>query len=64
MKVNFDGTKCTGYGICAELCPSMFSLDEFGFPELITNGAVPGGDEDKAMDAIAQCPEKALAVAS
>jgi len=63
MKINFDGTKCTGYGVCADLCPSMFVLDEFGFPELITQGEVPDGDEDKAHAAVAQCPEKALAVA-
>nr|WP_257909561.1 ferredoxin [Janibacter limosus] len=29
-KVTLDMEKCCGYGICAEICPSVFKLDDRG----------------------------------
>ena len=62
MKVKVDGVKCVGYGLCEKLCPSVFKLDEFGFPQLPSDGLVPAADEDRAAQAIDQCPEHAISV--
>lgn len=62
MKARFDATKCSGYGTCAELCPSLFQLDEFGYASLIGDGSVPAGDEEKAQEAARRCPEKAIVI--
>lgn len=62
MKIHFDATKCSGYGRCAEVCPSVFRMGEFGYAELVTDGVVPAGDEAKAQEAVQECPEKAISV--
>jgi ferredoxin len=61
MRVRLDRTKCQGYGTCAEECPSLFELDEFGYAQLkVEDGAVPEGDEDRALAAERACPERAI----
>lgn len=60
MKAFIDSTKCSGYGACADTCPSVFEIDEFGFAALIGDGTVPAGDEDKARAAASGCPENAI----
>lgn len=60
MRVFLDQTKCSGYGACADNCPSVFAIDEFGFSELLNTGEVPSGDEDAAHKAITGCPEQAI----
>ncbi|WP_037370844.1 ferredoxin [Amycolatopsis orientalis] len=62
MKAFLDSTKCSGYGACAEACPSVFEVDEFGFGAVIGDGTVPAGDEDQARAAVAACPEAAIRV--
>ncbi|MBN9748000.1 ferredoxin [Amycolatopsis sp. A1MSW2902] len=62
MKAFLDSTKCSGYGACAETCPSVFEIDEFGFGAVIGDGTVPAGDEDQARAAAAACPEAAIRV--
>lgn len=60
MKVFLDATKCAGYGTCAEICPSLFQLDEFGYASVIGNGDVPDAEQEKALEAVSRCPEKAI----
>lgn len=62
MKVLLDSTKCSAYGSCAEHCPSVFELDEWGYAALRNGGAVPAGDEADARAAAADCPEKAITI--
>jgi ferredoxin len=54
-----DRGKCCGYGICAEMCPSVFKLDDQGFA--YTEGPVPEGLEAEAIEAGEACPEEAVA---
>ena len=63
MKAFIDSTKCSGYGACADLCPSVFQIDEFGFGALIGDGAVPAEDEQSAREAERSCPENAITLA-
>lgn len=62
MKASVDATKCEAYGVCVELCPSVFQLDEWGYASLIGDGTVPEGDQAAAQAAVAACPEHAISV--
>ncbi|HDR8923032.1 ferredoxin [Burkholderia aenigmatica] len=62
MKVRFDATKCSGFGACADIYPSVFRIGEFGYAELIGDGTVAPGDEARAREAARQCPELAIVI--
>jgi ferredoxin len=62
MKVVLDATRCEAYGACADHCPNLFQLDEWGFASLIGDGSVPAGEEENARSAAHACPEKAIVV--
>jgi ferredoxin len=59
MKAFVDSTRCSGYGTCADHCPSVFSLDEWGYAAAITD-VVPDGVEDQVRAAAQDCPENAI----
>lgn len=61
MHVKVEREKCCGYGICAEICPSVYKLDEQGFAYVDTE-LVPEGDEDAAFEGADACPEFAIIV--
>lgn len=60
MKALVDSTKCQAYGTCADVCPSVFVLDEWGFAGVQGDGTVAAGDEVAARQAAAECPEDAI----
>ncbi|WP_214366067.1 ferredoxin [Pseudonocardia sp. H11422] len=62
MKAYVDSTKCSGYGTCADACPSVFSLDEWGYAATLNDGVVPDGDEATARTAAEGCPENAIRI--
>lgn len=62
MKATVDATKCEAYGACADLCPSVFSLDEWGYASVVGDGSVAADDEVKAKEAASACPEQAIAI--
>lgn len=62
MKATVDATKCEAYGACADHCPSVFQLDEWGYAAVVGDGTVPAADEASAKEAAAACPEKAIAL--
>lgn len=61
MKATVDATKCEAYGACADICPSVFQLDEWGYASVAGDGTVPADMETSAKEAAAACPEKAIA---
>ena len=63
MQVSIDREKCCGYGICAEICPSVYKLDDQGFIYL-DSAVVPAGDEAAAVEGADACPEAAITVAA
>lgn len=63
MKAFIDSTKCSGYGACADTCPSVFEVDEFGFGAVIGDGDVSAADEANARAAETSCPENAITLA-
>jgi ferredoxin len=64
MKLRLDATKCSGYGACADACPTMFKIDEFGYAALQRNGSVPAEEEGRAQLAIRNCAQHAISVAN
>lgn len=61
LKVVADRTACCGYGICAEICPEVYKLDDNGIV-VIAVDFVPQGLEAKAREGAAACPQCALAI--
>jgi ferredoxin len=57
-----DATRCSGYGSCAETCPSVFDLDEWGYAAVVGDGTVPEADAELARAAETGCPEQAITV--
>jgi ferredoxin len=56
-----DRNKCCGYGMCAEVCPEVFSLDENGF--VVANMTeIPEELMESAEEAVYCCPEDVLKI--
>jgi ferredoxin len=60
MKIRLDRTVCDGFGICAKHAPGYFSLDDWGYANLIGDGTVPDEDRDAVMNALMDCPVHAI----
>lgn len=59
MKVTVDEDRCAGHGMCLTLCPEVFELTDDGWavadPEDVAEGL-----EGAALEAIENCPERAI----
>jgi ferredoxin len=55
---------CSGHGLCAELLPELVTLDDWGYPVLAGDGAIPARLARAARRAVTDCPALALALAS
>jgi ferredoxin len=55
---------CSGHGVCAELLPELVTLDEWGYPVLAGDGAVPHWLMRQARRAVTDCPALALRLTS
>ena len=55
-----DRGKCSGYGVCADLCPEVFHLDDGGFAYV--DGPVPRQHLEDAQEAEHECPTEAIKV--
>ena len=58
-RVEVDQVKCCGYGMCAELAPDVFALDEHGFV-LAKRTEIPPELMPATEDAVYSCPERVL----
>jgi ferredoxin len=61
LRVIADRSACCGYGVCAELCPEIFKVDDIGIVSVLTD-IVPEGMEAKAREGASACPTNALRV--
>ena len=61
LKVSVDRAACCAYGLCAEVCPEVYKLDENGMVYL-ENDIVPEGLEEQARDGAMSCPQNAIEV--
>lgn len=60
MRVKLDRTMCDGFGACAARAPEHFSLDEWGYVNLVGDGAISDADEDAVRRAMLDCPVNAI----
>ncbi|MCY4756577.1 ferredoxin [Pelomonas aquatica] len=61
FRVIADRSRCCGYGLCAQVCPTVYKLDSDGLVYLDSD-LVPAGLEEEAKEGAAACPAEALAV--
>ena len=59
LKIVVDKPACCGYGVCAEICPEVYKLDENGFV-FLDDPLVPAGLEERAREGAEACPQSAL----
>ena len=58
-RITIDRSLCNGYGVCAELAPEIFEVDDGGLVVLR-----PGmSDDDAVLDACRACPMAAISIA-
>jgi len=62
MKAQVDASKCQAYGICNEIAPRIFALDEWGYAAVQGHEAVPAEDEALIKQAERGCPSRAVVV--
>ena len=60
MKVRINPERCQGHGRCYDLAPSLFGEDDEGYGTVLSDGAVPPGQEQDARRAELNCPEHAI----
>ena len=61
LKVEVDKKACCAYGLCAEICPDVYKLDENGIV-FLENDIVPEGLEELAQEGADACPQMAIKV--
>lgn len=59
VRIGVKRSACNGYGICAELCPEVFKLDQNGIV-FIEDPLVPEELATSALEAVGACPQSAL----
>lgn len=62
IRIHLDMTRCKGFGTCAELCPTLFRIDEFGYAQRLGDGSVPEAERARATAAMRQCGEAAIRI--
>lgn len=59
MQIVVDETLCTAHGVCEEVAPDVFEVDDDGIARVL-RGEVDGELETVARSAAAQCPARAI----
>ena len=59
LKVVINKPACCGYGVCADICPDVYKLDENGIV-YVDNEIVPAGMGDLAREGADACPQSAI----
>ena len=63
MKPVIDTGKCSGHGRCYTLAPEIFDCDDEGFSVLLVDEVTDTARTQKLLEAVANCPERAISVA-
>lgn len=59
MKLHVDSEMCQGHSRCYAAYPELFDIDDEG-TAFVTMEDIPSRWEDRAHNAIANCPERAI----
>jgi ferredoxin len=60
MKVRVDAANCQAYGICHNVAPELFTLDEWGYASATGDGTVAEDQREPALRAVRECPAQAV----
>jgi ferredoxin len=61
MRVSVDADRCQGHARCWDISPQVFDLDDEGHGVVLL-ADVPPDLEDKACEAVRNCPERAISI--
>jgi ferredoxin len=61
MKARVDKDTCTGCGLCEEICPDVFEMNDEGLAQAKVN-PVPPEAEESCREAADQCPVDAIKI--
>ncbi|MDW7657200.1 MAG: ferredoxin [Bacillota bacterium] len=61
MKATVDRDLCIGCGLCAEICPDVFEMDDESIAQVIVD-VIPADAEEAAKEAASSCPVDAIAI--
>ena len=61
MKAIVDKDLCVGCELCAQLCPSVFTMGDDGFAQALS-GSIPADREASCKEAAESCPVDAISV--
>lgn len=61
LRVRVDPIRCTAFGFCAEFCPELFTLDDWGYAWLKQRD-VDGRAEALVRETARLCPRAAILV--
>jgi ferredoxin len=62
MRVRIEQEYCTGDGLCQDLCPDVFEMQDDGLAHVKQAGEVPIELEDAVLEARAQCAGECIYV--
>ena len=60
MKVSINEELCTGEGVCEEICPEVFRVDEERDIAVIIKEDLDEIDEECVSEAVESCPSEAI----
>ncbi|MDR1516285.1 MAG: ferredoxin [Synergistaceae bacterium] len=56
MRLNLNVETCIGCGVCSQVCPDVFFLDEDAGRAVISNAELADSEENLVREAIDACP--------
>jgi len=64
-QLTLDPTLCAAHGMCADVLPEVYELDEWGYPVSVSGGLrtpIPAELVSAAKRAVRSCPVRALSL--
>lgn len=61
MRVRVDEEKCIGCGLCYDICPNVFKMNDEDIAQVIVDD-VPAREDVSAQEAADLCPAEAIEV--
>lgn len=61
MKASVDADLCAGCGVCVDVCPEVFEMNDEDVAVVLVE-IVPEEHEEACQDAADQCPSEAIVI--